>query len=169
MNSNNSASQHASTELTREELADVAYMCYVLNRTEMTRWYHQWRTILEHKANEGWTVEGFELRGVVRQRMEMTYGLTPMESHAAVRKFPLTNMGINPWQAVTDENVDELAQQIFRAYVGLTPEAKHHLCHLYAEDDNVDDRHSQGDCEEYCDMDMSYTDNASDDGSFYYI
>ena len=166
---NDRTSNYNSAGISREALADVAYMCYVLNRTEMTRWYHQWRTVFERMANRGWTVDGLEHRGIVRKKLELAYGLTPMESRAAVRKFPLINMGIDPWQAVTDETYDELVNKIFRAYAGLTPEAKHHLCRLYAEDDNADGQHSQVDCEGSCDMDMSYADDSSDEGGFYFI
>ena len=166
---NGRISDHISTGISREALADVAYMCYIMNISEMTRWYHQWSTVFERMADRGWTVEGFEHRGMVRKRLETTYGLTPAESRAAVKKFPLINMGLDPWQSVTDESYDELANRIFRVYVGLTPEAKHRLCRLYAEDDNADDRNSQGGCEECRGMDTSYEDDGSDDGGFYFI
>ena len=111
--------QHSSTELTREELADVAYMCYILDRTQTTRWYHEWRVALDRMGREGWTMKGLYYRGLVMQKIEQVYGLSPFHSRRAVKSYPPINLGLRPWQDLTDECVRDIADQIYREYMGL--------------------------------------------------
>lgn len=119
MNSDNGFSERVSTELTRDELADAAYMYYILDRTEATRWYHEWRASLDRMGHEGWTMKGLRYRGLVRSRIEQVYGLTPYHSRRAVQAYPFVNMGLAPWQELTGECIADLTDQIYRAYVGL--------------------------------------------------
>ena len=119
MDSNGNFTQSSCTELTREELADVAYMCYILDRTQTTRWYHEWRVALDRMGREGWTMKGLYYRGLVRQKIEQVYGLSPFHSRRAVKAYPPVNLGINPWQELTDECIRDIADQIYREYMGL--------------------------------------------------
>ena len=118
-NSSNSFTLSPSAELTREELAGVAYMCYLLNRSQTTRWYHEWRVFLDKMVREGWTMKGLYYRGLVRRRIEQIYGLSPFHSRRAVKAYPPVNMGLEPWQDLTDESVNDLAGQIYREYMGI--------------------------------------------------
>lgn len=119
MENSSNISQHPSTKLTREELADVAYMCYLLDRTQTIRWYHEWRVALDRMGREGWTMKGLYYRGLVRQKIEQVYGLSPYHSRKAVKAYPPVNLGLNPWQDLTDECVRDIADQIYREYMGL--------------------------------------------------
>lgn len=119
---NSNISHRTSTEITREELASVAYMCYILDRTQTTRWYHEWRVALDRMGREGWTMKGLYYRGLVRQKIEQVYGLSPYHSRKAVKAYPPVNLGLEPWQEMTDECLTDLARQIYREYVGLPRE-----------------------------------------------
>ena len=98
MNSSYDISQHSSGDLTREELADVAYMCYILDRTQTTRWYHEWRVALDRMGREGWTMKGLYYRGLVRQKIEQVYGLSPFHSRRAVKAYPPVNT-VSTWDS----------------------------------------------------------------------
>ena len=116
---NSNISHHTSTEITREELASVAYMCYILDRTQTTRWYHEWRVALDRMGREGWSMKGLYYRGLVMQKIEQVYGLSPFHSRRAVKAYPPINLGLRPWQDLTDECVRDIADQIYREYMGL--------------------------------------------------
>ena len=119
MNSNGNFTQSSSAELTREELADVAYMCYILDRTQTTRWYHEWRVALDRMGREGWTMKGLYYRGLVMQKIEQVYGLSPFHSRRAVKAYPPVNLGLECWQDLTDECIRDIADQVYREYMGL--------------------------------------------------
>lgn len=108
-----------SMEISREELADVIHMCYILDRTQTTRWYHKWRVALDRMGREGWTMKGLCYRGLVRQRIEQIYGLSPFHSRRAVKAYPPVNLGLQPWQDLTDECINDIAKQIYHEYVGI--------------------------------------------------
>lgn len=161
-NKNNASSM----ELTPEELGRVAYMCYVLNRSWTVRWYHRWCTALEQMKGKGWTWEGLHYRGLVRTKLEELYGLTPGESRTAVRQYPRINLGLEPWQVLTDAVANELTEQIYRAYVGLPAEKGHDYWFV----SSCGNANTQ--CEE---CDFSYEadpsvmdDETDDDGGFYF-
>ena len=112
------------TEITREELAHVAYMCYVLNTTWTTRWVRRWSAALERMAGRGWTWEGLHYRGLIRNKLEQVYGLNPRESRDAVAAYPLINMGLQPWQVLTDAAANELTERVYRSFAGLPTEKR---------------------------------------------
>ena len=156
-----------SMDVSREELAEVAYMCYVLNHTETTRWYYRWRTCLERMADEGWTRAGLHYRGLLVQKLEHTYGLSPRQSRTAVRQYPLVNMGIEPWQVLTEQSANELAEKIYRAYVGLPQEKGCSFCSGYADADRADNCDNCSD--QNIDINLDCTDDEQDMGGFYFI
>ena len=108
-----------SMEISREELADVAYMCYLLDRTQTIRWYHEWRVALDRMGREGWSMKGLYYRGLVKQRIEQIFGLSPFRSRQAMKAYPPVNLGLSPWQDLTDECIDDIARQIYFEYMGL--------------------------------------------------
>ena len=157
-----------SMEITRDELTDVAYMCYVLNQSEMTRWYHRWRTCLERMANEGWTWDGLHYRGMFVQMLERIYGLSPRQSRMAVKKYPLVNMGIEPWEVLTERSANELANKIYRSYVGLPEKRGCDFCSSPDHDSNGE----EPDCSynETCETESVCEDEESADmGGCYFL
>ena len=164
----NNTSYSSPPEISLEELGRVAYMCYVLNRAWTTRWYHTWCTALEKMAGKGWTWEGIHYRGRIRDKLEELYGLTPRESRSAVAAYPLINMGLQPWQVLTDSVANELTEKVYRAYMGLPSEKGRDYWTMsdYAEGESVQDD----------DCDFSYgadtvvaDDDPESDGGFYFI
>ena len=138
MENSNIISTHSSGDLTREELASVAYMCYILDRTQTTRWYHEWRVALERMGREGWTMKGLYYRGLVMQKIEQVYGLSPFHSRRAVKSYPPINLGLRPWQDLTDECVRDIADQIYREYMGLQGGYAFHFGSGAENDENAD-------------------------------
>lgn len=156
-----------SMEISREELANVAYMCYVLNHTETTKWFHRWRTSLERMANEGWTWDGLHLRGLFVQKLEQIYGLTPRQSRTAVKQYPPVNMGVESWQVLTERSVNEIAEKIYRAYVGLPQEKGPDFC---SGSSRAGNEGSYGECADgNTDMSMTCTDDDEDMGGFSFL
>ena len=159
---------YPSTELTPDELGRVAYMCYILNRSWTVRWYHKWCTALERMSGNGWTLEGLQYRGRIRDKLEQIYGLTPRESRTAVAAYPRINMGIEPWQILTDTVVNELAGEIYRSYVGLPAEHGRDYWTAPSHNDGGDTRCE--DCNYSYDTDTSGMGEESDDnGRFYFV
>lgn len=155
----------SAAEPSLEDLGRVAYMCLILNRAWTMRWYRQWRTALEQMAGKGWSWEGLHYRGRIRDKLEQIYGLTPRESRAAVAAYPRINLGIEPWQILTDSVADELTEKIYRAYVGLPAEHGRDYWTVPARNDGGDPR-----CEG---CDFSYeadpSDSDEDNGGFYFL
>ena len=56
---------------------------------------------------------------MLQRSQASVYGLSPHHSRRAVKSYPPVNMGLQPWQDLTDECVRDIADQIYREYMGL--------------------------------------------------
>ena len=157
-----------SVEISREELADVVYMCYLLDRTQTIRWYHEWRVSLDRMGREGWTMKGLYYRGLVRQKIEQIYGLSPFHSRKAMKAYPPVNLGLYPWQELTDECITDIANQVYREYMGL-PLQGGYAFNFGAEGEEDGNTETQ---EAGCDYGQEYEAGGNmdeDTGGFYFV